>query len=378
MTKILTLTGLLALLVSIGSCRRSGTSATSPAAEGDTITHNASLLTIVDYGDYTLVDVTNPWDTSSLLQRYILIPRDNASDNHRASFPEGIQITVPLRSSLVYSSVHAAAIKDIGAVGAITGVCDAGYYKIPEILSGISAGRIADAGQSMSPSIEKIMALEPEAILTSPFQNAGHGAITQLGIPIIECADYMESTPLGRAEWIKLYGELYGNRNAADSIFREVSARYESIRRCVSQVTYKPTVISEMVTDGVWYMPGGHSYMAGMFKDAGACYPWSENTSTGSLQLDFATVYEHASDADIWLIKTFGRDLTLDELRSSYPLHARMSAFSHGGVYACNTSSTTFFEDFPFHPDLLLAEYVNLFHPGLLPDSTLIYFRQVK
>ncbi len=365
----------IALLVSSAGCgRTAGNASPFDVGVGDTLTCEASLLTIVDCGEYTLVDVKNPWDTASLLQRYILITEKAAV----TGYPDGVVVNVPLRSSLVYSSVHTAAIKEMGAVGAVTGVCDASYYKIPEILSGLSDGTVTDVGSSMSPSVEKIVAFSPDAILTSPFRNAGHGAIAQLGIPVIECADYMETSPLGRAEWIKLLGELYGKRDVADSIYNAVVARYNEIREFASTLDSSPVVISEMVTDGVWYMPGGGSYMARLFKDAGAVYPWADDSSSGSLQLDFATVYDRAGDADVWLIKTFGRDLTLDELRSVYPLNARMEAFSNGGVYACNTSATSLFEDFPFHPDMLLEEYVWIFHPELVADTALRYFRRVR
>lgn len=369
------LLSLMALLACSAGCGRTGGNASSLGdGAGDTLTCEASLLTIVDCGGYTLVDVKNPWDTASLLQRYVLIPEKTAV----AGYPDGVVVNVPLRSSLVYSSVHTAAIKEIGSIGAVTGVCDASYYKIPEILSGLSDGKIVDVGSSMSPSVEKIIAFAPDAILTSPFRNAGHGAISQVGIPIIECADYMETSPLGRAEWIKLLGELYGKRAVADSIYRAVVARYNGIREFASRLGSKPVVISEMVTDGVWYMPGGGSYMARMFKDAGGLYPWADDGTSGSLQMDFATVYDRAGDADVWLIKTFGRDLTLDELRSLYPLNARMEAFSNGGIYACNTSATSLFEDFPFHPDMLLEEYVRIFHPELASDAPLRYYRPVK
>lgn len=353
----------------------SRSASSSDVTSGDTLTIEASLLTIVDCGDYTIADVTNPWDTTQRLARYILIDRNVTAS---PVIPEGIVVRVPVQSSVVYSSVHAGAIEELGAISAITGVCDAQYYKMPSIVRGLQSGAILDIGASMSPSVEQIVELSPEAILTSPFQNAGHGAIEQLAIPIIECADYMETTPLARAEWIRLLGELYGCRAEADSIYRIVADRYSSLASMAQVSTDKPMVISEMLIDGVWYVPGGRSYAARLFADAGAAYPWSSDTSTGSLQLDFSAVYDRAHNADIWLIKTFGTDLTLGDLQKSYPLNARMRAFSNGGVYSSNTSATNLYEEFPFHPDLLLREYINIFHPGLLPDGTLRYFRRVE
>ncbi len=342
--------------------------------DGDTVTVISSLLTIVEYPEYTIADVANPWNPQKLMHRYVLI--DSGAEN--GDLPEGVVIKTPLSRSLVYSSVHARVIKELGRISAVTAVCDAQYYKIAEIQDGLNSGAIADAGSSMSPSVELILDHQPQAILTSPFQNAGHGAIEKLGIPIVECADYMESSPLGRAEWIKLIGRLYGNSVMSDSLFTTIADNYASLVSEVADVDCRPTVISEMVTDGVWYVPGGASYMSQMFSDAGASYPWQNDKSSGSLQLDFATVYDRAHDADYWIIKTFDNDMTLAKLKETYPLHERMRAFNNGGVYSCNTATTSLFEDFPFHPDMLLRDFINIFHPGVLSDSTLRYYRQVK
>ncbi|MBQ8773894.1 MAG: ABC transporter substrate-binding protein [Muribaculaceae bacterium] len=340
---------------------------------GDMLTTHAQLLDVIDCGAYTIARVTNPWDTTSVMATYLLVPED--ADVSLDELPSGIVVKVPLTSTIVYSSVHAGVIDEMGCAKAISGVVDAEYYKLPSIVSGLRSGKVIDVGSSMSPSIEQIIALNPEAILASPFQNAGHGAVEKLGIPIIECADYMEPMPLGRAEWIKLFGELYDCREVADSIFESVKRSYETIKAGVAgKVSRRPKVVTEQMIDGVWYQPGGASYMAQMLRDAGADYPWSNNSSTGSVQLDFGAVYDKAADADFWLIKTFNRDLTLIELEQNYPLNSKIKAFHNGGVYSCNTATTLFFEDFPFHPDRLLQEYVNLFS-GV---DSLSYYKQVR
>lgn len=365
---------LFSYLLGLQSCNNNGASSTGNH-DGDTITTTASLLSIVEYDEFTIATIQDPWNKGAVMGRYILVPDNTVRPDN---LPQGIVIKTPVSSSLVYSSVHAGAINELGAIDRISAICDAQYYKLPKITAGLESGKVIDVGASMSPSIERIIDHEPQIILTSPFQNAGHGAIEQLGIPIVECADYMESSPLGRAEWIKLLGRLYGKAQVADSIYNVVELRYNSLRDSALQCKDRPTVISEMVTDGVWYLPGGRSYMAQIFYDAAASYPWADDTSTGSLQLDFASVYDRAHDADFWFIKTFNNDMTLANLQEDYPLHARMSAFSNGGVYACNTAKTTFFEDFPFHPELLLRDFINIIHPGVLSDTTINYYRQVK
>ncbi|MDE6528116.1 MAG: ABC transporter substrate-binding protein, partial [Muribaculaceae bacterium] len=226
--------------------------------------------------------------------------------------------------------------------------------------------------------IEAVVALSPDAILLSPFENAGHGVLAQTGIPIIECADYMESTPKGRAEWVKFLGLLYGCGAQADSIYRDVAAAYDTIVSRVAQCDApRPVVLTEMLTDGYWFVPGGGSYMARLLQDAGAEYPWSNDRSTGSLQLDFSSVYARAADADFWLIRTYGHDLTLDDMRSVYLLNSQFKAFKEGNVYVANTAEVPLFEEFPFHPEKLLEEYARIFHPDVAGES-LRYFHRVR
>lgn len=371
----LTVIGAFALIIGscVTGCKGGSGGSENNVGGGDTLTCEATLLTIVDHGDYTTATIANPWDsTAGDLQTLVLVA---AGKPKPADLPGGTVITVPLGNSIVYSSVHASAIDELGAIGAVKGVCDASYFKIPAIVKGLADGSVVDAGNSMSPSVEQIMLLGPEAILKSPYQNAASSGIEATGAPIVECADYMESTPLGRAEWIKLLGELYGKRAEAAAIYQKVVEEYNAIRSKAAEAETRPTVISETVTDGVWYMPGGDSYMARLFADAGGDYPWSDDNTSGSLPLDFATVYDRASEADVWLVKTYGNDMTLDGLRSISPLNERFKAFKAGGVYACNTATSPLFEEFPFHPEKLLREYYNIFHPSA--DRTLTYYRQV-
>lgn len=363
-----------AVIMSATGCRHTVTS--GPIDGGDTLTCHAQLLTMVRTDSYILAEVGNPWNKGELLGRYILVDRDAALPD---SLPQGTVIRTPLTNSTVYSSVHAAVIDRLGAIDGITGVADGSYFKMPAVTSRIADGTITDIGPAMSPSLEKIVALQPDAILTSPYQNAGHGLIDKTGAPIVECADYMETTPLGRAEWIKLIGALYGHYDEAAATYDTVVEEYDSLKAVAANVGNRPKVITESVADGVWYVPGGASYMATLLIDAGGDYPWRDDTSTGSLQLDFQAVYSKGRDADIWLIRTYGYDLTLDILAGQYTLNRNIKAFSNGGVYSSNTAETDLFEEFPFHPELLLREYINIIHPSLLPESdTLRYYRNVR
>lgn len=359
MHKILN-TALTVLLVAMmAACGHSGTGAGGDGTTDTTITH-ATLLKISHTDKYTVVEVANPWKQGQVLHRYVLVPRKN---DLPGNLPQGTVVRTPIESALVYSEVHTSVLGELGADKAVKGVTDAQYFTDPAIVQSIKSGKIADCGSSMTPSVEQVLAMKPDAILLSPFQDANYGQVAKMDIPIIECADYMESTPLGRAEWIKFFGELTDQRQRADSIFASVKAAYESCRKAVAEAkTPKPTVITENVVSGVWNVPGGRSYMACVLEDAGAGYPWADDKSAGSLALDFSQVLNKAQNADIWLIKTFNI-ATYADLKNEYALNAEFAAFKNHKVWACNTAATPFYREFPFHPEKLLRDLASIFHP---------------
>lgn len=359
------------LLLMGAGCTGNRRGADTAVAAGDTLTTEASLLTIVDHGGGLFVaDITNPWDTAQRLQRLVLVNGDNAADRQ---LPEGTVIKYPVSRSLVSSVMFAHAIDELGATPSIAAVTDGQYYKTPAVRRAIDNNDIVNVGSSMQPNAELIAACRPDVILSNPYQNAGHGVIETLGIPIVEMADYMEATPLGRAEWIKLLGILYGNRHAADSIYNSVKANYTLWKSRAGGS--RPTVLTEMSHDGVWFVPGGRSYMARIISDAGADYPWSGYPESGSLQLDFATVYNAAHDADFWFIKTDNPCFSYNDLKEAYPLNARFKPFADRNCYFLDTDASMFFEEMSFHPDMLLRDFVLILHPDSARGEQPRYYR---
>ena len=348
-----------------------------PSDSTSTCTGYAELISFEESDNFTLVTIQNPWKPGAILQRYALIDR-KAPSTPRI---DGVTVLrVPLQKVLVYSSVHAGIIGELndGSYSSIAGVCDAQYFNIDTISKSVANGSIADCGKSEAPSLEKIIELQPDAIILSPFMNAGYGALATIGVPIIECADYMEASPLGRAEWVKFFGLLFGKASQADSIFNSVEQHYTLLRDMAAKVEHRPKVITETVLNGIWYVPGGKSYMAQILADAGADYPWADNNDAGSLQLDFTKVFDIAHDAEFWLVKGFGQPVTRKSITDIYELNSHFDAFKNGGIYACDTQLTSFFTDFPFHPDMLLEEYISIFHPSLLPGYNRQYFYRIE
>ena len=321
---------------------------------------------------YNRIDIVNPWDTTALLRTYILVDANTELPSH---LPQGVVIRTPLRNSLVFSSVHSSLLAELQCLDAIGGICDSEYNYIEELQARMQAGTLVDAGNSTSPDIEQIIELNPDAILISPFENIRHERIEKTGIPIIECADYMENNPLGRAEWIRIFGMLYGCREQADSLFNNIKNSYLSTAQKVANVESRPLVITERRIGQVWYIPGGKSYIAQLLSDAGAEYPWSDNDNTGSLALSFENVLERGQEADFWLIKYHAaQNLTYNDLKQEYTPNTRFKAFEQQHIYGCNTQYLRYYEETPFHPERLLLDLGAIFHPTIFEGHTPYYY----
>lgn len=329
---------------------------------------------MVDFGEWTLAEISNPWDSTSTLGRFALVKRDG----EKPSLPDDVSIIeVPVKRCAIFSSVHGGILEQLGTDSIICAVADAGYFNSARIRNRIASGAIVDLGPVTSPAIEKIIAAHPDVILTSPMQNDDHGGIGRSGIDILEMADYLETTPLGRAEWVKLLGVLTGCREAANAHFNGVKQRYLKLKELASNAPEKPKTITENIYQGVWYMPGGNSYKANMLIDAGTIYPWSDDRSTGSLSLSLPQVLEKAHDAEVWIMTTYGYDLSHEKMLVDEPRVANIKAFEKG-LWSVDTQKSPLFDEFPFNPDRLLADYIYIVHPSLRDSiGQTRYFRHV-
>lgn len=366
---------LVLLLSACGGGSRTSSHSETPV---DTVEFRyAENIRILKFKNYTKVELRNPWDTLKTLHTYILTDRNNAKNSN---LPEGTIVRTPLENAIVYSSVHNSLIAEIGGIESIAGVCDIQYIKHPQIKAMYEKGSITDCGSSMSPDIEKIIDLNADAVLLSPFENSGgYGRIESIGVPIIECADYMETSPLGRAEWMKFYGLLTGREQEADSLFRSVENEYLSLKQIAKDVTNRPTVISELKYSSAWYVPGGKSTTAKMIDDAGADYIFSYTTESGSVPMSFETVLDKGQKADFWLIKyNQKQDKTYSELKKDYSPYTNFDAWKNKRIFGCNTSYVNFYEETPFHPEALLRDLIIIFHPEIMKDEKTRYFTGLK
>ena len=371
---------LFVVVVALASCQ--GGNNTSLSVEGgDTVALKySSLLTIVEHDGYVVADIKNPWKPGKMLHRYYLVPRTSDIKPQTSDLTDGTVIEVPIQRAAVFTTVHCALLTELGLGSHIVGVADSKYIKVPYIQQQIKAGRIVDCGNGLNPIVEKIMDVKPDVIMLSPFENSGgYGKTEEIGIPLIECAEYMETSPLARAEWMRFYGLLFGAGDKADALFHNVDSSYVALKQQAAQAGKGRSVIVDKVVGSVWYMPGGRSTIGQMLQDAGGQYPWATDDQSGSLSLPFETVLERGGDSDVWMLRySSDHDWDYKELLSGHRGYSQLKAFRQQEVYGCNVEQSHFYEDTPFHPDRLLCDFLQILHPDIIGLPPLRYYKKLK
>ena len=379
------------LIIIIGvftSCNHSQTRL--EASGGDTVRFEyARHLKIVKHQGYSIATLTDPWKQGKILHTYALVPKGKAGDEICKAFSsdnnqEVTIVRTPITRSVVFTTVHCALLYDLKAESAIKGVCDLQYISIPDIqqrakLPVSDAHHVADCGNSMSSNVEKIIDLKPEAIMVSPFENSGgYGKLDKLHIPLIEMADYMEESSLGRAEWMKFYGMLFGREKAADSLFNEVKSNYEQLKQKAQTAKQTRSVFTERMMGNVWYVPGGRSVIGGLLRDARARYVFANDTHSGSVALSFESVLDRAGKADIWLFKYNEHPSTLQELLKENAGYGEFKAVKTHLVFACDCTRRPYYEEVSFHPDRLLSDVIQIVHPDIAGFAPMHYYQRLK
>lgn len=348
----------------------------------------AELLTIVkhDDGAYTEAIIENPWKKGTTLHKYILVPKGKEGDETVARLKDDIRensalqmgkacdiVRTPLESNVVFTAPHCQLMYELGCKNAITGVCDKDYINIPDIKERV------DCGSSMQPDIERIIALKPEGLLISPFENSGgYGKLDKLHIPIIETADYMETSPLGRAEWMKFYGLLFKSEERSDSLFSSIEKEYLALKAEAAKLPQGLSILTERKMGSVWYVPGGKSTMGILLKDANAKYIFADDTHSGSLAYGPERILSKGTQIDVWAFKYFGgKALSKSDLLAEYEGYKALKTFNQNSIYQVDTSTQPYFELTSFHPEILLREFIILAHPKATQFGKLRFYQHL-
>ena len=357
---------------------------------GDTIAlRYAQQLSLIQYKGYVQATLANPWKEGAVLHSYVLVPKGRVGDSllqHDAQLQtmEATVVRTPIAHAVVFTTSHCSLLYDLHAQQALSGVCDLAYINLPDVqrrakLRPKDTAAVVDFGSSMQPDVERIMQLHPEVLLVSPFeQSGGFGKLATLNIPIIETADYMETSALGRAEWMKFYGLLFGRALQANALFAQVDSNYHALMAKAQQTREKISAFTERKMGSVWYVPGGRSTIAQLLRDARVTYPFADDTHSGSLALSFETVLNEAGNSDIWLIKYNHQPNTRQALLAEDAGYAQFKAFRQGTVFGCDCAAVPYYEEVDFHPDRLLNDILQIAHPTLTGLAPLRYYHRMK
>lgn len=334
----------------------------------------------VDYfPNFKRIILADPWRKGSELVRYYLV------NDSSVQVPEdGIKLIVPIRSLVSGSCTQYTFLEQLGVLSAVKGLCDVKTVYNESLRKAVQEGRVVDLGDPFRINVERSLVLRPDVMLMNSYnqQDEHLSRINESGIPVLYDNEWMESTLLARAEWIRFVACFFNKEALADRLFLSVESNYVQLEKLAETAqSPRPTVLSGDDFRGTWYLPGGKSFAAQLFQDAGAQYKYSSDTTMGSRPFTFEQVLMDFSKADIWVGVTNGQSLSdLKRLDERYGL---FQSFRSGNVYAYTNRTTPeggndYWERAVARPDELLSDFIKAFHPELLPDAPWHYLKKLR
>lgn len=354
----------------------------------DYFPHKAEVLYAsgfsVEYkNNYKVVTVENPWMFAEETFQYILVQKGTPKPE---GYEDALFIQVPVASMVSLSTSYLPFLDEYGLLDRLVGVDNADYVSNKTVLKMANDGNLAIVGSGPGVDIETLLDLMPEMIMASGSGSPDwdtHPILLEAGLPTIINGDYMETTPLARAEWGKFIALFFNQEEIANTLFSNTVAKYEEIKALAADVENKPVVFLNTAWEGTWYVPGGKSYTANFIADAGADYLWKEDETTGTLFLSYEEVFDKAGTAgEIWLnpgAYSFTPEdvILLDERYGEFLAYQTGMMYNNNAILSDN-GANDFYESGAAHPELILSDMVAIFHPELMPDYELTYYRQVK
>lgn len=370
-------TALILLMLTTTGCRDKA-SATLPSAKEETIRH-AKGLSIRRLDGYALVTVSQPWPGANKSYQYIFAGDFTTVPDSLSHLPK---IRVPIQNIVVTSTTHIPSLEMLGMEHTLGGFPMLDYISSTAIRNRIDQGKVRELGSNQNLNVEAVIDLAPEVLIGYGIDNTNPtlDKLSASGISVVLNGDWNEQTPLGKAEWIKLFGALYGKEKEADSIFNTIERQYNEVRDLAQRVKRRPKVMAGSIYQNKWYMPQGDSWGALIIKEAGGDYLYANTRGTGSLSLPTEQILAQAEAADIWI----GPEMhTLREMADANPHYAKFRAFREGRVYHFtgrkgSTGGILYYELGPNRPDIVLKDVIKILHPDLLPGYEPYFFQKLR
>ena len=362
-------------------CACSGKKTSSQESEGlapeDSVTEiaikYATGFSVRDSADIRLVDVGKN-------DHFALVHSD------RASVPDGYtKVRVPIKNTICMTSLQLSNFTILDAHDVVKGLTGTKNLFNKDILARVKDGRIVKIGMEGNFDTEMVLAANPDVIFISPFKRGGYEPIKETGITLVPHLGYKELDPLGQAEWIKFVGMFIGKEREANEAFAGIEKRYNDLKARVDSLTqsspstHLPTVFSGEMHSGSWHAVGGKNYLAQIFRDAGARYVIDDEETAGE-NLEFEKMYALAAEADYWrILNSFPDKFSYEALKASEPRNELFKAFKEHKVIYCNMKQQAYYEISPVQPDVLLKDFVAIFHPELIePNYQPTYYSLLK
>jgi len=366
-------------MVFLMSCNRTQNSATESGAKPDSVLKPkyATGFVIEYYRNYKTVIVFNPWKKGSVQAKYYILNRKGIRTPD-----ESKTVVAPLRSIAATSATHYAYLAALNELSSVTGISSPQLVYNPELIRRCKTGQTIDLGDAFSLNVEKTLALHPQVLMMSSYNQADVAAerIARSGIPVVFNNEWMETSPLGRAEWIKFVAAFYNKERAAETIFNRVEYGYLNMKALARKAKDRPDIMVGSNFKGTWYVPSGKGFMGNLLADANVRYCFAADTTTGSIPVNFEQALQHFVDAGIWLncaAKSL-KGLLQNDVR-----YGLFRAYKQKQVYTLDnrinaSGGNDFWEGGVLHPDVILADFIRIVHPELLPGYRLFYMTKLE
>lgn len=358
------LTALTLTVLLMASCASKSVQETKTEPQGENLMRYAHNVAVYEADSGYRMEVCNPWDTTVLLGSFF-IPQEGFG------------------SVICFSSTQWSVFIELDEIDRVKGILEGRYVHSQRMKDLLADGTVKDVGTETAKNMELMIQMHPDAILYSPYFDGNQDPLKVTGAMLFPFADYLETTPLGRAEWIRVVGMMTGRREEADAWFNDIEWRYNELKDWCANVQEHPTVFSDLAFNGQWYVAGGQSYIAQLFKDAGADYVWKDDPSTASFPLDSETILAKAKHADFWRVaNSSSLPMTYESLKKENAVYALFDAYKNRKIIVCDIQETGYFETSQIEPERLLGDFIYLFHPEVMaehqPDYQTKYYRMLE
>ena len=344
---------------------------------------HAKGFTIDYHKNFKLVKIMSPFEKTTDTMTFVLLQRGTPKP---AGYPAAQIIQIPIRTLVPMSSMHIGLVGFLEAEHIVTGMGNLTYVSSEKIRARIKSGEIKEVGKDQGLNEELLIAMHPDLVMAigSPVSKINrYQSLRQAGIPVMVNSEWVETTPLARAEWVKLMAALLNEEAAVNVKFEHSEREYVRLAKLAKSAKNQPGVISGINSKDAWFVPSGSGYVSRFFQDAGARYNWAGTKATGSLPLNFETVYPVALQADFWLnigilgVKTRQELLDKDHRYGDFKAVKLGNIFTHNKRQSAN-GANDYWESGAVNPHLVLADLIKILHPELLPQHELIYYQKVQ